>query len=248
MVLSDLRENSQRALNVNNTWGKRCDKLLFITSRRSFDLDVVLIPESLPETRDTLWDRVTFGFSYVYSHYGNFDWFLKADDDTYVVMENLKLFLNRYNAQDGLYFGCMFLRNRDGAGMAPLSYMSGGAGYILSKEALRLLVKDALPRPHSITWAEDINMALCLKNVNVTSVDTRDSFRRPRFNPLLPTSMGLTLPKVHHDFWYYSHQYSERIEDGPNCCAESAITFHYAVEPLMDIVEFFIYHLSPYQR
>lgn len=58
------------------------------------------------------------------------DWFLKADDDTYVIVENLRYFLSRQNTTNPVYFGHKFKRHvKEG-------YMSGGAGYVLSKEAL----------------------------------------------------------------------------------------------------------------
>ena len=34
------------------------------------------------------------------------DWFLKADDDTFIVMENLKSFLAEHKSEDPLQFGC----------------------------------------------------------------------------------------------------------------------------------------------
>ena len=36
------------------------------------------------------------------------DWFLKADDDTYIVVENMKYFLKDYNTEEALWFGCKY--------------------------------------------------------------------------------------------------------------------------------------------
>ena len=33
---------------------------------------------------------------------------MKADDDTYVIVENLRLLLSNYTAKDPVYFGCQF--------------------------------------------------------------------------------------------------------------------------------------------
>ncbi|QQP41194.1 Uncharacterized protein FKW44_015482 [Caligus rogercresseyi] len=55
---------------------------------------------------------------------------MKADDDTYVIVENLRYLLQNYSSSDPLHFGCRFKP------FTKSGYMSGGAGYVLSREAL----------------------------------------------------------------------------------------------------------------
>jgi len=43
-------------------------------------------------------------YAYEY-HFNNFDWFVKADDDTYIFIENLKAFLRRQNTSEPVTFG-----------------------------------------------------------------------------------------------------------------------------------------------
>lgn len=58
----------------------------------------------------------------------NFDYFLRGDDDSYFIMENLRAMLLPYNKTEDLYFGARFKYQNVTKG-----YMSGGAGVILTK-------------------------------------------------------------------------------------------------------------------
>ena len=45
--------------------------------------------------RNGLWSKIKMGFNHVYeNHFDDFDWFLKADDDAFVIIENLKEMLS----------------------------------------------------------------------------------------------------------------------------------------------------------
>ncbi|XP_052065904.1 glycoprotein-N-acetylgalactosamine 3-beta-galactosyltransferase 1-like [Mytilus californianus] len=72
---------------------------------------------------------------YVYEHYRDkADWFLKADDDTYVIVENLKYLLKDYHTSEPIFFGQYFVQPN-----IKQPFNTGGPGYVLSKEALMRL-------------------------------------------------------------------------------------------------------------
>lgn len=93
--------------------------------------------------------------------------------------------------------------------------MSGGSGYVLSREAVRRLVEIAFNDPticyNKDKEMEDIEIGRCLENVNVTAPDTRDSRHRPRFLPLGP-EYHLN-PNPDPNFWYWKYRFYEADND-----------------------------------
>ncbi len=209
------------------------------------ELSLPAIPLNVSEGRNGLWGKTKGAFSYIYKYHANdADWFLKADDDTYVVIENLRYLLQPYNASDPIYFGCKFkpyVKN---------GYMSGGGGYVLSREAVKRFVTKGLDEAAGIQCrkddqgAEDVEMGKCMESLHVVAGDSRDTEGRGRFFPFVPEQHLIPniLPK---DFWYWTNIYYPS-EEGPNCCSDTAISFHYIPPNMMYVLEYLIYHLRPY--
>lgn len=84
--------------------------------------------------------------------------------------------------------------------------MSGGAGYVLSKTALRLFVERAYPNRticrQTRGGSEDKEMGVCLQNVGVVAGDSRDDQKRGRFFPTSLYSHIIPKPKTS---WYWRY-------------------------------------------
>ena len=94
-------------MHIKNTWGSHCDKLIFMSSQEDQDLGAVAL--NISEGRQNLWGKTRRGFDYCYQHHREeYDWFLKADDDTFMVIENLKEFLRNFDTNKPIHFGHHF--------------------------------------------------------------------------------------------------------------------------------------------
>ncbi|CAG0899538.1 unnamed protein product, partial [Darwinula stevensoni] len=140
LVMTQPENHQKKAKHVKATWGKRCSILLFGSSQEDSSLPTLALTRQ--EGRNHLWEKTREAFMYVYQHFlDDVDWFLKADDDTYVIMENLRHMLLQHDTKNPIYFGCRFKK------LVKQGWMSGGAGYVLSKEAVKRFVEKALLVP-----------------------------------------------------------------------------------------------------
>ena len=128
-------------------------------------------------------------FQYIFdNHIEEADWFLKADDDTYVIIENLRFMLSKHDAHQPIYFGHNMEindidRRNDPQG---LQYVSGGGGYVLSREALKIIVTRGI-RTKKPCWtprgAEDAAVGRCMSRLGVPLGSSQDITGRELFHP-----------------------------------------------------------------
>ncbi|XP_038044727.1 glycoprotein-N-acetylgalactosamine 3-beta-galactosyltransferase 1-like [Patiria miniata] len=221
-----------KATHVKQTWGPRCDVTLYMSTQA--DPEFPAIGLDVSEGRDNLWNKTRTAFRYVYRHhFQDADWFMKADDDTYVVVDNLRYFLRDKNSSAPLYYGHNFTP------YVKQGYMSGGAGYVLSREALKRFAEADNYRCSKQDYkAEDVGMGFCMQSLDVIAGDSRDSLNRSRFLPLsLVDFVNNHLPD-----WYHKYRKYE-IPQGPSCCSDYLISCHYMTSYDMHLLDFVVYHL-----
>ncbi|XP_032807556.2 glycoprotein-N-acetylgalactosamine 3-beta-galactosyltransferase 1-like [Petromyzon marinus] len=227
-----------KARHVKATWAKRCDRVLFMSSEEDKELGAIGLGTG--EGRDKLYWKTIKALYYIHeNHLDDADWFLKADDDTYVIMENLKLLLVSYSPSEPIFFGRKFKY------FVKQGYMSGGGGYAMSREAVRKFVEafETGKCTHAST-IEDVEVAKCLAKVGVVAGESLDMHRRETFHGVFPEEL-LTKKHDQKPFWYRDYSYHP-LELGPRCCSDYSATFHYMSPTWMYTFEYFAYHLRPY--
>ncbi|XP_049770495.1 glycoprotein-N-acetylgalactosamine 3-beta-galactosyltransferase 1-like [Schistocerca cancellata] len=235
VVITQPENHRDKALAVKETWGQRCSELLFFSSQLDMMLPVVTL--NVSEGREVLWNKTKAAVRYAW-HKGLLrrnEWLLKADDDTYVVMENLRQLLQPLEPEEALYLGLHLLAN------VPKGYMSGGAGYVLSRGAVQRLVAAwdlDVELKEDDSGFEDINIGWWMEKVGATFVQTADVSGRRRFHAF-PPSRELS-PAI--DMMAMSQFYREAT----GCCSDTAVSFHYLSAAALRTMEYLLYDVAIY--
>ena len=116
LITTSPRNFLTRAKAINDTWGPRCDRYYFISELANENLtaEQANITRELPIAQisnitrgyDHLTLKSNQAFLFAYEHHLNdSEWFVKADDDTYLIVDHLKAFLREQNSSDPVTFG-----------------------------------------------------------------------------------------------------------------------------------------------
>lgn len=135
-----------------------------------------------PEGYQNLTEKSREILQYLYmTELNNYAWFLKADDDTYLIMENLRYFLKGLNQNEPTYLGYQLEPT-----WYDSPYMSGGAGYVFNSAGLKLLVEKGLKSPGTCREKgsfEDLEVGRCALKAGVHIHSSLDRFERETFHP-----------------------------------------------------------------
>ncbi|XP_053391373.1 glycoprotein-N-acetylgalactosamine 3-beta-galactosyltransferase 1-like [Mercenaria mercenaria] len=152
----------QKMTAISKTWAVRCDKHLFINGQTNMTKKAkTILNVPVPEKRKHLTRKVQRALEHVYRTYkGSYDWILKCDTDTFVIMENLRHLLSFADSNKPGYLGFhikTMKTERNG-------YMSGGAAYAISWQGLHQLMHKGFKNGccEQDGAHEDLRIGLCL--------------------------------------------------------------------------------------
>ena len=246
-------DHNARALDVMQTLGKRCDKLVFASNATDSDIGAVKV--DIPtEDWAHLWQKQRETMRHIWQVYGEeYDWFLKADLDTYVIVENLKAYLASEEIQSKkdqpLILGRRVSRREEKwyqgfdhnktlvdeflkTSHNKFHYTMGGAGYVMNQKYMEKFYDSmdehfCLSSEQEMTFPEDVGINFCMGNIGVYPYNTRDELGRERFHLRTPEAL-FNVDGTDESAWLYKvHRDVGGIKGGADCCSPASITFHH---------------------
>lgn len=252
-----IKKYHHKLKSLKETWLPKCDGYMIASDKTDKYLGTVNIAHEGTDTYNNIWQKLRSIWSYIYDHYyDKYDYFHIGGDDLYVIVENLRLYLEsdeiRLAANGGyffpngnethqypLYLGRRFAYN----GNMDQIFNSGGSGYTLNKAALKALVIYSFPTcmAYHQTFAEDVMVAQCLRQkLHIYPYDTKDNDGGERYMPFQPVHhLMYKIPEDKKTDWYA--MYSIDIKEGLDHCSHQSVAFHYIDSDLMRKIHAILY-------
>lgn len=178
--------HSTRVQSIRDTWGKNQD-VVFLS-------DINISPDIIG------FDYLRKGYENIWMKYAEilknwtdftYDWYFFTDDDTFVNVKNINNLLTNYSVDDKICIGVLGVLNADATDRdgnytgfplhtikgnqteLPLTYASGGAGFILSVESIKIINKylntvQDVPRCYN----SDVTIGFWIRNCGIKTINT----------------------------------------------------------------------------
>lgn len=157
------------------------------------DPTVPFVHLNISDKYELITNKAIETMKYIYdNHLNDFDWYLRANDDTFIIMENLKTFLadkcpdskKMYGKALRYFMKEPFIREFSGENIDK-GFIQGGAGWLISRESLKLFIetmrKDSQFCVMKRGQLEDQEICNCFRRINILTSDSRDREYKERF-------------------------------------------------------------------
>ena len=191
-------------------------------------------PKPKNETKQYLSIKSFYSWLYMARMYANqVDYIMKADPDTYMLMDNYFHFLSHnYKPTQHVYVGRVFKTN----GNYHDPFVTGLSATISQTTAKLLLSKSTIHKNESSNpvcsaeefvnggEADDYTLAQCLSSMGIYPSYTRDDLGRERFLHFNPDDH--VFGSNHQPEWYSRYSFTPHTPRSM-CCSDEACAFHY---------------------
>lgn len=205
---------------LKKAWGDQCDLLVFV------DRNLPGMNVTWEEAYQKISTKSHQAWSLMHTKYGTkFDFFMKADLDTYVITKNLRAYLRSFNPREPYYIGKQFVHPEFGPFVA-------GASIVLSRRTLASFyesaqtgIKNCSEKQFTVMGAaEDVAMGVCLQSLGIYPHNTRNELNEERFMVFDVDYMYDNSSGIRSQQWYKRFSFNPSF--GKCCCSADAIAFH----------------------
>ncbi|KAK6165398.1 hypothetical protein SNE40_022331 [Patella caerulea] len=221
---------------IHRTWGRKCDKVLIFTDRHFAKVTTIDLSKAGVAYSTS---RYIMAYRYVYKHYkDDADWFFGTFDETYVCMENLRLFLAGKDSKKPAYYGHRLILE-DGS----VEFVDARVGCILSQAGLELFAQNSLHKTecNQMIPAGEKQLGACFNKTGVILGNSTDSLGRSRFLSFAP-SVQMQGSQSH---WFLL-QDQEGLKKGKESMSVYTITISGMTSFFMYGIEYYLYHVRPF--
>lgn len=186
---------------IVKSWAHHCNKLVVLSSQESKEFGV--INAKLPDGKALAWARAKVALQYVHDNFlSDYDWFVKLEHDTMVVVENIRYMVLMHQANIPGYVGQVFSGPK-----------TAGSVSILSKHGVELLVPKLSECPDKVGgMADDLELDECVGKAGMeSSADGRDQDGVYRFQIVMPDHK-LPANTNGYTVWYWRYIRHPNVE------------------------------------
>ena len=209
------------------TWAWRCDGFLpasTITVDSPVDVgySAVNLTHEGPEIYGNMWQKTRSILTYMHDNYiDDYDYFFIVGDDTHVIVENMRRFLDGFNIDNDeipLFTGRYLY------GIKEKHLVLGGGGYVLNRHALKRFVKEALGfKEHAVSPKEDRFMALSMRSLGIIANHSVDDRGEQRFHHMSHSDIAEAKGGKYLDFLEGLYGHKEGIDQ----ISSESVSFHH---------------------
>lgn len=270
LILSHSGNHQRRVKPILETWGRRCDKLIVASNQTDASVGAVSINSQ--DGYWGIWDKLVQSLRHVQQapeYRQNYDWILKVDDDSYVIMENLKSFLatalsKQELTSESLIFGRTmpwpklkdlaqfpgWFQSKGNKAFGKrffekfqpsdtLVYAHGGPGYVMNWKYVDLLVQ---------VYEENENVVkgrLSEDLANAATMMYHNVVPKSTFDVTTQRERSHPEPPMtmydNPEWLPWMQKGAEHFGDGPHCCSPTSISYHHVKPHLMRMMEYQLY-------